>query len=93
MYPFGGVSGAFYEFNNSLVVVAASLLVAAFTNLSIPVSTRINRLGALTYGAYLTHVFWIVVLSRFINPFAAAEAPVILSWPLCSSFAWLSARS
>lgn len=91
-YPLGGFSGAFYEFNNSLVIVAAVLMLLAFLQTKIPGSQAINRMGGLTYGAYVVHVFWITVLSRFVNPFAASESPryplvavlLILSVAACS---------
>jgi peptidoglycan/LPS O-acetylase OafA/YrhL len=49
-------------------------------------------LGACTYGAYLGHVFWIQVVTRFIDPAAYADGPayplaavgVILSVSACS---------
>ena len=91
-YPLGGFSGAFYEFNNFLVIVAAVLMLLAFLQTKIPGSQAINRMGGLTYGAYVVHVFWITVLSRFVNPFAASESPryplvavlLILSVAACS---------
>ncbi len=80
-YPLGGFSGAFYEFNNFLVIVAAVFMLLAFLRLDV-FSVWINRLGGLSYGAYVVHVFSITALARFIDLAAASEGrhyPVVAS--------------
>lgn len=95
-YPMGGFSGAFYDFNSVPVVVGSVLLFLLFLSIDLDCRGRLhrlaNKLGACTYGAYLGHVFWIQVVTRFIDPAAYADGPsyplaavgVILSVSACS---------
>lgn len=79
-YPFHGMTGAFYEFNNLLVIAASVMLLAAFSSIRFS-SKLVNTVSSWSYGAYIVHVWWITVLGHLAAPlgpvFESARYPLM----------------
>lgn len=69
-YPFPGFIGAFYDFNNIVIILASVTLFLFFRSLDFK-SKAINYISKKTYGAYILHIFWINILSEiyYLNPY------------------------
>ncbi len=63
-YPFSGFLGNFYERTNSLVVATGIAMFLYFLKLDFS-SEPVNNVASKTYGAYIGHVFWINILTRY----------------------------
>ena len=63
-YPFSGFLGNFYERTNSLVLATGIAMFLFFLKLDFS-SKPVNNLASKTYGAYIVHVFWINILTRY----------------------------
>lgn len=87
-YPFGGFLGVFYEYNNILVIISSVFLLLIFLNLNIE-NKVINKISSLTYGAYLSHIFFINLVSYLLDPtdfqHSILYLPAVIGFILCVS--------